>query len=220
MSGIRVYEGSGGLAFNSIGTLAVNALVRAPSVGGLLVSAYNEVVPTLPAGVTPVSPANAVLQFSSQLTGAVLKPNTDSTVANTVVSGYTGDTTTKSFSGQTLGHMPIVPGTVVVTPVTTGPVLNDTGGQGILYSLVTGNVCGSINYFTGALTLAYSSADVAPGTGTIKCGYQYSTLIVPGARVNYLITSILNGDSLVVMGAADSTVGCFMNVSAAATWAP
>jgi hypothetical protein len=90
--------------------------------------------------------------------------------------GYTGDTTTRDFTTKALAHVPVVPGTVEVTPTAGGNSVNcsDKDADGLLYAYYTAawHLCGSIDYFTGLLELHYPVGK-APNTGAITCNFSH-----------------------------------------------
>lgn len=89
--------------------------------------------------------------------------------------GYTGDGSDLSFTGQALDKLPVSPGTVVVKPTAGGTSVDarDTYGDGVLWSVEAVPVqCGTINYTTGALALQYPTGK-APATGAITADYRW-----------------------------------------------
>lgn len=106
--------------------------------------------------------------------GSVVHMDKDTVVASENT-GYSGNNSDLAFTGQTLNNLPIVPGTVVITPQSGGSTVlaQDTNGDGILWTVDTvPAVCGTINYFTGALELSYPAGH-APNTGVINAAYYY-----------------------------------------------
>lgn len=161
-----------------------------------------------------------VCSLEDQRTGAHISSDKDTAVADEDT-GYDGDTSTLTFTGQTLNNLPVVPGTVTVKPTAGGDTVNatDRDGDGILYtSDGDEDVCGSINYFTGALELSYP-AGKAPNTGDIDCDYEYqdATLKARGRR-NFRVNNVLQEETVVVKAAASNAGGVKIRVDGIATW--
>lgn len=127
--------------------------------------------------------------------------------------GYNGNGSTVNFSGQSLDNPPIVPGTVLVQGLAPAPDLRDIYCDGVLYTVDSDlEVAGSINYITGALTLAYPSAAKAPGTGDIDCTYYEGTW-VSGAiaqRLHEIAIRLRNGETLRLVGLSEESEGCLL----------
>lgn len=137
-----------------------------------------------PTSLTVQNLGEAAVVFSAE------KHSDDSNIAmsgDTAVAaentGYTGNDSTLAFTGQALNNTAIVPGTVEIIPTTGSNTVDayDTDGDGILYTDDDdAEECGTINYHTGALVLAYPTGK-APNTGTISANYNYQTATVADA---------------------------------------
>lgn len=159
--------------------------------------------------------SNVVVSFQRETAGTLVNSDKETDVASEA-SGYTGDGSTLTFTGQALNNVPIIPGSVTLTPATSGPVLTDDYGDGILYT-AAGVEAGSINYFTGALELSYPTGS-APD-GAISAAYTYQdAVLVHGGQRNFEISSFDPDDALEVYAAADNAAGALVKVDAAATW--
>lgn len=161
---------------------------------------------------------NVVVGFFKEKAGTLVKSDKDTTRTGEDT-GYDGDTSDLTFSGQVLNNLPIVPGSVTVVPEAGGTSVNcsDTAKDGNLYDS-SGALCGRINYFTGALTLSYP-AGKAPNTGNILANYvSQNSVLVKGGQKNFSIASGLPDDALVVYAAADHKDGARVKLEGAATW--
>jgi hypothetical protein len=130
--------------------------------------------------------AELVISVHKLSDDSIVMLDKDTAVTTPEDTGYTGNTSDVDFSGQVLNHLPIIPGTVEIAPTAGGASVNavDTNGDGILWTVEsTPETCGTINYFTGALTLGYPSAH-APNTGKIYATYhnQDKTVAANGVR--------------------------------------
>jgi hypothetical protein len=122
--------------------------------------------------------------------------------------GYTGNASTRVFSAQSLNELPIIPGTVVVTPTAGGNSVNATDlyKDGKLYTDDADlDICGTINYFTGALYLSYPSGK-DPNTGGISADYTYSIPIEKGGIVRLSIPFMsAQGNETLIVKASSAT---------------
>ena len=197
---IRVTDGFCGAKLNDS-----QEAVRVRSVGPLMVEAHN-MSDTAKCVVSVQSPEGTVLTTSRDT--AVTTENT----------GYTGNLADRNFTGQTLNNLPVIPGSIVVTPATAGVVLKDAG-DGHFYTVdADDELAGSINYFTGAITLNYPTGK-APN-GQLNAAYKYqATVVNPMSKTVYVITNLVQEQDVIVKVAADITAGAHVRVGVAATWA-
>jgi len=130
--------------------------------------------------------------------------STTATAITLEATGYVGNGTDRAFSGQVLDHLPIVPRSVTLTPAS-GTVLQD-GGDGIFYTVdADKQAAGTIDYFTGAMTLAYPVGK-APGVGAINAAYLYEAEVLkPYGRKAYTWPSLSPQDVMVIGGACKGT---------------
>jgi hypothetical protein len=146
-----------------------------------------------------------VLSVSKKSDGSLVALDEDTAVTDEDT-GYDGDTTTLDFSGEDLNNVPIVPGSVTITPTAGGNTVDatDRDGDGKLYTDDTDeDECGSIDYFTGALVLAYPSGK-APNTTNITADYTYSEKTVKLGQKNYHVGNLVPGsdyESLIIKAA-------------------
>lgn len=188
----RIFEDQGAGALNQ-----ATVVGRVQSTGPLTVLAQNL-----------SEEGNAVLSFSNQRTGLSVLSDKD-TAVSAEDTGYDGDTTETSFTGQTLNNLPVVPGSVVVVPTAGGDSVNlyDRDGDGQLYTVDDDeDFAGTVNYFTGALVLNFPVGK-EPNTGDIDCNYAaQDAALVPGGIQSYGIANVPHEDTIVVK-AASSTKG-------------
>jgi hypothetical protein len=195
---IRVFSGIGGAKLNELVQVG-----RVEAQGSIMAMVQNL-----------SSAGNAVVAFFKEVTGTQVHPATDTPVASEDT-GYDGDTSEDTFTGQSLNNVPIVPGTVVVTPATTGGILHD-GGDGFMYN-ATGVESGTVNYFTGALNLHYATADIP--NGQLNAAYKYQDdVLVHGGRKVFSFNNNSPDDALVIKAAADTKTGAEIKTESAATW--
>lgn len=139
--------------------------------------------------------SDVVLQATRESDGALLELE-EETKVTAEDTGYDGDTSTLVFTGQTLDNTPVVPGSVTVKPTAGGDSVNctDRDGDGNLYTSDNDeDLCGTINYNTGALTLNYPTGK-APNTTNITCDYTYSAQVEPnGAKKHFHLSSFAAG---------------------------
>lgn len=129
--------------------------------------------------------AALVISVEKVSDGSLVALREDTAVSNEDT-GYDGDASTLTFSGQTLNNLPVVPGSVTVEPTAGGNSVNltDRDGDGRLYTADNDeDFAGTINYFTGALTLAFPSGK-DPAATNILCDYTYqdTTVAIAGKR--------------------------------------
>lgn len=133
--------------------------------------------------------------------------STTATQRTTENTGYSGDTATLAFSGQTLNNLPVIPRSVSILPTAGGDTVDatDRDGDGNLYtSDVDEDLCGTIDYFTGAVTLDYP-AGKAPNNGQISATYKSESAVCnQKGRKSFMFTSLAPGDTLVIEGACAS----------------
>jgi hypothetical protein len=159
--------------------------------------------------------ANVVTQVTKGGTRVDTDKDTAVAVEDTL---YNGDGATLAFSGEELDHLPVIPGSVTLSDAgSVGPDLVDRDGDGIFYTDdVDEDAAGTIDYFTGALILAYPTGK-APGTGAdaINAAYSYQDAQqVPGGRRTFEIAASLPDEAVVCSVACDSQVGCLCRVDA------
>lgn len=204
MSGPKVFESNGAAKQNQ--AMRVGLI---PSAGPVTVILESETTST----------AVAVASFVNQRTSAQVYSDQD-TARSAEDTGYDGDGTEKSFSGQALNNLPIVPGSVVIKTATgsTMPNLTDTNADGKLYS-PDAKLCGTVDYFTGALVLDIHSSVTAPGSVQINADYRsQATTLKPGGKLNYKIANVMQDDTVEVKAATDKAGGCFIKCNGIATW--
>jgi len=137
---------------------------------------------------------------------------TTSTTVTTEASGYTGNASTLAFSGQTINNTPVVPRSIRLHPATSGVDLID-GGDGVFYTDDTDqDVAGTVDYFTGAMTLAYPTGKAPDGAINVAYIYEDATLGAYGRKT--FIWSALGADQILVIGGACSTAADSAPVSA------
>lgn len=146
-----------------------------------------------------------VVQVTRKSDGALVALAEDTAVTDEDT-GYDGDASTLVFTGQTLNNTPIVPGSVTVKPTAGGNSVNlvDTNGDGILYTDDNdADQAGTINYFTGALSLSFPSGK-DPNTTNILADYTYGVGIAVLGTKNFQIPffSAAAYESLIVKAAA------------------
>ncbi len=133
---------------------------------------------------------------------------------------YTGNASTLVFTGQVLNNLPIVPGSVDVTPTAGGNTVDctDVNKDGILYSTdVDLDVCGTINYFTGALELSYPLGK-DPNTGAITADYSYQDILRAKGHKNYTISNLVADETLICKVATDIAGGALIKAHGVSTW--
>jgi hypothetical protein len=141
------------------------------------------------------------VQKKSDMTNVMTDKDTAVSAENT---GFTGNASTRDFTGQNLNNLPIVPGSVVIKPVTGGGTVNavDTNGDGILYTVqTTPVVCGTVDYFTGALVLHYPVAH-APNTGVIAADYAYQDVTTKPHAIRSIAVGNLPPQEIYIVKAA------------------
>jgi len=145
-------------------------------------------------------------------TRVALSDDTDVAAENT---GYSGNASDKNFSGQFLNGpvagCPIVPGTVVITPVSGGNtrIAYDTDADGNLYATISlvKTLVGTVDYHTGALTLRYPTGS-EPNTGVIAADYSYNAdALCPLGKVSKRISNLPPTETLIVKAAAATSTG-------------
>jgi hypothetical protein len=156
---------------------------------------------------------NEVVLSVSRLSDGALIPLDDDVAltSQAIGTGYTGNTTLLDFTGKAVTHKPIVPGSVTVTPTAGGTSVNSTDkdGDGKLYAYYTGayHLCGTVDYFTGAIDLHYPTGK-APNTGAITANYSYSSESVkPLAKVSKRINNLPPTATYLVKAAAKNGAG-------------
>lgn len=197
---LQVFQGQGCAELNN----AIQ-ITRVESVGGVSIVAQNE-----------DDDASLVMMFQNEQTGVRVNSDKDTNVS-AEDTGYNGDTSDLAFSGQTLNNLPVVPKSVTVIPESGGDSVNatDRDGDGRLYTADNDeDFCGTINYFTGALTLAFP-AGKAPNTGDIDCSYthQGSAIVARGQRT-FTISASLPDEHILVYAAASNAQGARCRVDA------
>lgn len=157
---------------------------------------------------------------SSDVILAVNRLSDDSVIAlddDTAVTGhafspaYTGNTSTLDFTGSTVSHTFLIPGTVTVTPTTGGNSVNssDVYQDGILYASISSVYveCGTVNYFTGAIDLHYPTGK-APNTGAITASFSYSSKSCkPLGKVTKRISNLPPSETFIVKALSKLTYG-------------
>lgn len=163
--------------------------------------------------------ANVVVSFENESTGLQVYSDKDTAVSDEDTA-YNGDTATLAFSGQSLNNTPIVPGSVTVKPATGGTTVNltDTDGDGNLYTVDDdAEFAGTINYFTGALRLAFPTGK-APNTGDIDCDYYYQdAVIVPLGKRVFTISNSLPDEAIKVYAACSNSGGAAVRTESVGT---
>jgi len=171
---VRVFEDRGAAKLNEAVVVG-----RIQSVGGVQVVVTNQ-----------DDVGKLVMQFENQRTGEAILTDKDTarTAENT---GYTGNDSDLAFSGQVLNNLPVVPKSLVITPATSGPVVYDRDGDGILYTQdADEDVAGAIDYFTGAVTLEYPEGK-APN-GQLDADYvSQGTTIAPRGKRTFGIANVI-----------------------------
>jgi len=123
--------------------------------------------------------------------------------------GYDGDGSEINFTGEALDDLPVLPGSVVVEGLDPAPDLKDWDGDGILYSDDDdAEASGTVDYETGAITLAYSSVAKAPGVGDILANYYQGTwLTTLGNRLIELTgTPLRDSEMIRILGLSKKSV--------------
>jgi hypothetical protein len=160
------------------------------------------------------------LAVSKLVDGSIVATDKDTAVADEDTA-YDGDTSTLEFTGEALDNTPILPGSVTIKPTSGGDSVNatDRDGDGILYTDDDDeDACGTIDYFTGDLALDYPTGK-APNTGDIDADYTYQDeATVAGGKRTFNITSVVQGDHLVVKAACSAKGGSFVKVDGIASW--
>ncbi len=133
-------------------------VARFPSLGPASIELHNQ-------------DANAVcvVRIEKDSDGSALHDSAKDTVRTAEDTVYDGDGATLAFSGEVLNNLPVVPGTALIYNPTGSVSLQDQG-DGTFHTVdVDDEYAGTIDYFTGALTLAYPAgkAPTAPGTNHI-----------------------------------------------------
>lgn len=151
---------------------------------------------------------NEVVLSVKRLSDGAMVPLDDETAetAHAIGTGYTGDTTTLDFTTKALAHVPIVPGSVTVKPTAGGNSVNssDKDGDGKLYAYYTGayHLCGTVDYFTGAVDLHYPTGK-APNTGAITCDFSHVPKTVkPLGKVSKRINNLPPSETFIISAAA------------------
>lgn len=155
--------------------------------------------------------ANAVLAAwkidpETGIAGRALASTTTSAVTDEDT-GYVGNAADLNFTGQALNNLPIVPRSVILhTDAVGNAELCFDKGDGHFYTSDTDeDECGTIDYFTGAITL-YFPAGKAPAVGAIDAAYLYESAVLrPYGRRTYIWPTLTPQDILVVAGACAAT---------------
>lgn len=159
-----------------------------------------------PIAIIVENPGNVAVEVTFAKTDNLANPlatdlDTTTTAENT---GYTGNASTLNFTGQALNNLPIKPKTVEVKPTAGGNTVNckDLNGDGILYTSDSDlDVCGTVNYHTGALVLSYPLGK-DPNNGDISCDYKYSVALAAKSVRLFKLTSVAKGDRINVYATA------------------
>jgi hypothetical protein len=162
---------------------------------------------------TDTTVPDVVASFAKK--GALASPLT--TDQDTAVSGentgYAGNASDLHFTGQTLNNLPIIPKTVAIIPQAGGHTVNadDLNGDGVLYTRDADlDVCGSIDYHTGALALDYPTGK-DPNNGVINANYKYSRVIKGLGSVSFKINNMQADEVLYVYACAEAAA-CMVKV--------
>lgn len=157
--------------------------------------------------------ANEVVLSVIRLSDGSLIPLDDdvAVTGHAIGTGYTGNNSDLNFTGKALAHVPIVPGSVTIKPTAGGTSVNSTDkdGDGLLYAYYTGayHLCGTVDYFTGAVELHYP-AGKAPNTGAITADFSYSSETVkPLAKVSKRINNLPPSATFIVKAASKTGGG-------------
>ncbi len=208
--GIRVFSDQGAAKFNEAVSLA-----RVSSIGPLMIDAQNQ-----GANLAVIGVYSSVVPL---LYGAALLSDKD-TAVSAEDTGYDGNGADLAFSGQTLNgpaaSHPCIPGTLLVVDVgATGPDLVDLYGNGSVYTNDADlDIAGVIDYFTGALTLAYPAGKAPSGQLNATYVYQDVALAGNGARRVLSVANIPAETEVTVRGASNAGTGTFVRVDVATTW--
>ncbi len=162
--------------------------------------------------------ADAVIRVEKAVSARTTVATDKDTARSAEDTGYTGNGSTLAFSAQVLNNRPVVPRTVQIRDVADVYHLYDKG-DGILYTDdVDDEVAGFINYFTGALTLAYP-AGKAPDSGNMTANYnsQDSVLNSRGLKT-FNIASVQQDEELVVYAAGDAEAGTRCRCEMISNW--
>ena len=197
---VRVFEDQGAAELNKSAVIG-----RVTSTGPI----------TLVVESQAASGVSCVVSASNQATGASVRLSTD-TLNPAEATAYTGNGSTTDFSGENLNVLPVVPGTVRLTPATSGPDLLDDGEGNLFTDDVDKDAAGTMNYFDGALVLAYPTGKEPDGA--IAADYDsQDELLVAGGRRNYRVDNVAQEETIVFKGAANSSDGAFLRTSGVAT---
>lgn len=201
---VRIFEDQGAAELNK-----ANQVGRVESIGPVTVVVNNL-----------DDAANCVVSFDNEQTGEQVLSDRDTPVADEDTA-YVGDTSETDFSGEALDNTPILPKSVVVKPTAGGDSVNltDRDGDGNLYTVDDDeDLAGTIDYFTGALTLSFP-AGKEPNTGAIDADYAYQDEpLVPRGRRNYQIGNSLPDEAIRVYAASDAAAGAPVKTEAVGTW--
>jgi len=163
-----------GSLYNGFGAALKNAAAEVLRIG----EAYGPIALV----IRNIDDKELVLSVSRKSSGKLVLLQGDTAVTvHAIGTGYTGNTTDRDFTGQSLAHVPVIPGSVTVKPTAGGNSINssDVDGDGKLYAYISSvkTLCGSVNYFTGLVDLHYPVGK-APNTGAITCDFSYSSGVV------------------------------------------
>lgn len=172
-------------------------------------------------------PADVILRSMSANGVAVLRVEKNdgtyvATSKDTAVSGedtsYTGNGSTRAFSSEVLNNLPLIPGTVEIKDAASVYDLVD-GGDGKFYTDDDDrDEAGTIDYFTGAMTLAYPVGK-APDSGNMLANYSYQdTTVAKGGQRTFHIASIQQDETLVAKAAGDAEEGVRLRAEFISTW--
>lgn len=179
------------------------------------------------AGVQSIGPVQFELenQGSAEVVLSARKLSDDSlvlthrdTAQSAESTAYTGNGSTTDFTGQALNVLPVVPGSVVLIPATSGPDLIDKNRDGNLVTDDADNdLGGTIDYFTGVLELSYPVGKEPDGLISADYTSQDSTLKAKAKKV-YLIDNVLQEETVVPAVACNDRAGSFVKINGVATW--
>lgn len=160
---------------------------------------------------------DAVVKIEKKSDSSMLVTNKD-TAVTAEGSGYVGNGVTTAFTGQSINNVPVVPGSITVNDAGGSYDLVD-GGDGIMYTDDTDeDVAGTVDYFTGAIVLAYP-AGKEPSGGAMTFDYYYQdSVLTKGGQKTFHVNNVQQDEELVVKAASDVEGGTELRCEMISTW--
>lgn len=120
----------------------------------------------------------AIPTFAANIIADYSYYNTNSTLLAIPEGTFVQDGVTDRYTKAALAHLPLVPGTFILTGVDAGPpnLIVTDDGNGNLVGDVDPAGTNTINYTTGAVDVTFSGALAGPGVGNPTCVYSYYTV--------------------------------------------